>query len=299
MRNPLSRCITIFVALVLTATSVGAERPSLDQSFSEAQAAAQRTWHDRIYPSFYQVADRRTRAALQHVRFRVGEYADINAWAILQQKEILIPYGLLFAIDGVADAEMLVHVEPRCTAILKPFLEKVADAYQTSFATHRWPGVNFAEMCGIPPTRAASMRRDPSDYALTATLITDALAFIAGHELGHIVLQSDMPPARTPKEQQVREAAADRFGLQLSMKAGFSPLFAIVTVFPLFASLEQPETAIGEGDHPRTSCRMLSALNIVIRQPRLSGLNDVGWRRLRPQIEATRDSLMSDCPAGD
>lgn len=128
---------------------------------------------------------------------------------------------------------------------------------------YQWPDKLKGTACrplealGIP----ASARDDESVQRVFQRAFGQAVVFILGHELGHLVSKHPRYDTITPEQAQKNEAEADAFALEIMRRIGEPPL-GMVLYFTVRAHLESPEIRDGKvvnysgSTHPLTSDRL-------------------------------------------
>lgn len=127
---------------------------------------------------------------------------------------------------------------------------------------YQWPeklkGTAYGplEALGIP----ANARDDAATMRVFQKAFEQAVVFILGHELGHLVYRHPHYDRITPSEAQHNEEEADAFGLEIMRRIGEPPL-GMVLYFTVRAHLESPEIRDGKvisggSTHPLTSARV-------------------------------------------
>jgi hypothetical protein len=119
------------------------------------------------------------------------------------------------------------------------------------------------QVCGLKDSDK-TIEEAHAEGIIIGNLMIDTLAFAFGHEIGHVWYSDpwsqlhskcNLAP-RMPQRQRV-EVCADDFARRLSQRAGFSPYSILGTAIPMFAAVEGPKGAHGEGSHPAAMCRSL------------------------------------------
>ena len=145
---------------------------------------------------------------------------------------------------------------------------RILGAFKTMFPQSR------AEIALISSEQINSWQIQTSDWVCVPTAMTrfmsneDELAFILGHELGHVV---DTECARIQKV--VCETRADEIGFKLLVAAGYSPYAAAGAFGRIEMYLGDTSTGISgmfrqlASDHPITPNRIANMRRLLLTQP--------------------------------
>ncbi|NCT98315.1 MAG: M48 family metalloprotease [Comamonadaceae bacterium] len=185
--------------------------------------------------------------------------ANFNAFADHTEQRILIPLMMCVETWYLIEGMMHAHLDPRLREKLQQYVAYLSKRQRDSLA--RATGFDnivlqpFHEFSGaaFPTLSAADLQKNHSDRV---RIMVDSMAFIIGHEFGHLALRHKPYNAISPEVARNQEAEADEFSARLLMKAGIS-VIAAATVIPRFLANEQiyKRASSGSMTHPRPECR--------------------------------------------
>ena len=263
--------IPAYIILLLLASAP--EGHAQTASSNSAAALAMRDGEIRLVNAllgaFSQVMDPREQAMLRQIEVRVPMDYDLTRVDAYhrQARVIEVSFGffgvLLDACDNWILAELYAAQDPAIYDKYEDYLRYLNQVIDHNERAVGQPPVKprpFADWAGIPaPVTAALMARsDAQQYQ--GELRMAAVAFVLAHELGHHMLgHVDLPPPRNAAESQAREAEADGYAAQLTMRVGV-PAFGALPALAFFAAAEDGSARDTDASHPPAGCRILRAM---------------------------------------
>lgn len=265
--NQLGRLAVTFACLLVPVEGVAAE--SYFALTNRYAKAASNTFHEIIEPRILQVMSPDEKVVLQSIEFKFpagGGAFDAFAARKHGQRFILIAGGFVLFQDSLADAATIASRFHRSDQIVG-YVAAASEDGRQNVARLR---IGEAPEPVISPERYFAIDigsyRQSEDYnRRMAFLRTDGLAMIIGHEVAHH-LHGDVDVSSSDSEQMEREAKADKYAMELGLRAGFSP----ITATPLMMGfIEGGEDA----SHPAPQCRWANYMIVAMHQAD----NDTGF----------------------
>jgi hypothetical protein len=186
-------------------------------------------------------------------------------------RQIKIDVGFVLVMELIQDAVILTYMHGVGDAkTFESYVDRVAEMFIRNSNLYReGKPMNaippYVEFVALPATRVQSIYNSPGFQNVRVDYKVETLAVILGHELGHHFLGhldldalkvrrgSTLTESEKLKESRRREAKADAFGVDLAIKAGYSPMKA-AWPFIFFAVLgDDPD--VTARSHPDSGCR--------------------------------------------
>jgi len=225
-----------------------------------------------LLSGFAGIMDSREQAILQDIDVRVPmDYNMTRVVAYRNDRRVIeISFGFLGVLLDVCDNWILAEyyasqdsgIYDKYEAYLA-YLNQLIDRNERAVGQKPTAAQSFATWAGIPAEVATAImeRSDVQDYK--GRLRMAAIAFVLGHELGHHMLgHVDAPQASSPAESRAREAEADRYAAELTMRTGI-PAFGALPALGFFAAAEGT-AADPDATHPLAYCRILGAMMYTV-----------------------------------
>jgi peptidoglycan/xylan/chitin deacetylase (PgdA/CDA1 family) len=240
-----NKCLAIAVLIfALGACLNSTAQPTMSQQSadyaSSLRDATKRTWKIVLQKDFANAASSPEEADLiRKTRLYVDDFADINGWAKFDQKSIHLELGMIFVMNDIADAMLYIQARPDLYPKLIPYINKLSELSiegQKEGYSKAMPG--FWEYAHMSLSEAQSISSEADYGDKKAGLMCELLAFVVGHEVGHIVYHHLPYDQKTPEQARLDEAQADQYGYRIAKKAGYHPWFGSMTIFYIFANLE-------------------------------------------------------------
>ena len=230
--------------------------------------------------------------------------AEFNAFADYQKKQILLPLMWCIQTTYAIEAAMQMHLQPALRDQVKAYLEylneRQREAAKDGFED-LIPLRSFNDFAQVPspnikPEEERSLLRAKED------MLIDAIAFVLGHEIGHLALKHSASSALPPEQSRDQENSADLYGATLLKKAGFSILPGAV-MLQRFLQNEAILKGISPSlrTHPRAECRyerILSntgELDELLQNPKRRKEFETGSTYTVPQYRSLMRELRKDC----
>jgi hypothetical protein len=201
--------------------------------------------------------------------------ADFNAFSDYTTERVLIPLAwcvqTLFFIDATLQAAQNRSLKPKYIAYVD-YLNSRQRAAVKKGGFDSAPVVAF-ETHGNFRRSPLPADEEQRHHQMREDALIDSMAFVIGHEIGHLALKHKPATKITPAASRRQEYEADIFSAALAKKAGFT-VFLAVTALQRYISSEAQLKSIPSGDrtHPRAECRMerlwaISEMNDLLKQP--------------------------------
>lgn len=221
-------------------------------------SAGMRTWRLRVKPEFLAVADKDAKEIINSTKLSIPRAGNFNAFSSFENDtpRIIIPFGLLAINDYIVNNTLFSMHNPKCSK----YLEKTILDLRREYIQYIKDGVprkvrTVWDYCGMTQQESETFFRQTDIYNASVAMQVDAIAAIIGHELGHLILRHRRYSDISKLEAQKQEYAADDYGFDLSMRAGFNPAAALGATYLFFLALEGENAPTGT--HPRASCRII------------------------------------------
>ena len=222
-----------------------------------------------LLAAFSEVMPPDERAILQEIDVRMPMDYDITRVVAYRDdtgRVIEISFGFFGTAIQFCDDEVLADYyapqDPDIYNKLEAYLTNLNDGIdrnEQSFGQDPVPLPRFAPFAGIPAETAAGFEAREDFQVAAGNLRMAAIAFALAHEIGHHVLgHADSPPPESAAESRAREAAADSYAVELTMRVGV-PAFGALPALALFAAAEG-ETLDPGATHPLATCRIVAAI---------------------------------------
>jgi hypothetical protein len=184
--------------------------------------------------------------------------SDYNAFADYANQRVLIPVmwcvqTYLF-IDAALLAAQDVNLKPKFIDYIR-YLDQRQRAAVRKGGFDTVPVVSFEAYAKFKRASQAP-EQQRQEALLREDVILDAIAFVLGHEIGHLALKHKPASHVTPTASRRQENEADIFAVALTQKAGFAVFFAWVTLQRFFVSEAELKGTSGTRSHPRAECRI-------------------------------------------
>jgi hypothetical protein len=260
-------CATIALGLGGPAPQGSAQSADADNSAELAQRDIEMRILNDVLDTFWEVMDPQERAVLQEIDVRIPMDYDMTRVIAYRDEGRVIEisfgfYGLMTTL--CSDWMLALHYEEQDPDIHDKYeayigyVNDTIDRNERAIGQERAPLLSFAEFAGIPAESAEWIKGQSDFEHYNAALKITAIAFVLAHEIGHHVLgHLDSPPA-SPEESRAREAAADRYASELTMRARL-PAFGALPALAIFTAVEG-EYVDPDATHPIASCRIITAL---------------------------------------
>ena len=245
------------MGLLLTALKANAQISPQDMDrMNVLRDAAIRTWTQRVQPAFVSATSGGEAETIKNIKVNLIPYANLNAWAA--NAVITMPYGTLIMIDAVANAAAMgIPAGPGLARLIPKYELYLIDHYEAAQQGHVSDLQSFPRWANMPDQTVAEISQTDQFRANRIGLMVDSLAFIFGHEVGHIVLRHPPPTEISPQQSRDDEYAADAYGFRLAKASGFKAAASYGLVMPLFGMLEGGKARPGRFDtHPPALCRL-------------------------------------------
>lgn len=262
------------VGLLLTAGSAPAV--ATEEQAAEAQAqqiidAGNRTIAlliERFRPTF----PRSEMELLSTNRIRVVVLADFNAFANYKERRILIPAQFVTEIFGQTQAILMVLRDPSLQERYLRWIEYLSKR-SIDVRSRAIRNGTFVDDEAVKPFWTHARLRVPqplssADAAAQELMMTDTLALVVAHELGHLVLKHRSYDEVTASESRQQEYAADAFAASLLQRSGMSVIPGLNTFILRFAANEALTKGVlpEERTHPPAECRFYRLGNPAIEE---------------------------------
>jgi hypothetical protein len=293
-------CVVLVALGVCTTGTRGDEPVEIAGSeFVQGQLrATKRLLVTSIIPRLRAALPESDKVSFDGLRFRVVHAADINAWIEYESDTIVLPTGLLIAIDNGVTSLVTTRFIPLKAKYQQAYVEEMLAKYRAtagiSEAMIYFGG--FAEFAHISRSDWYKLAASTEFMDLHERMLGEALFCVFGHEVGHYMKGHGRRRNLSVEQRRQQEYEADKYSGMLLRNAGSSAFFSI-PILQIFAGLESAEP----GDHPKASCRVrrmiLDELDECEHDPKFllalknSG-NSVG------QIRELMDQVPDDCSEG-
>jgi IrrE N-terminal-like domain len=253
---------------LLAALAVLATRAAMSEALAQATPAQARAQH-------LTACGNTIDAAMKKLRPHLGDFpalrdkkdlvllmpaANFNAFADYDQQRILIPVMLCVETWYLLDGYMQMYRQPKLRTALQRYALYLSKRQQDSLASgtgfDNIPILPFHEFAGVayPQLTDAEGRKS---LAVHEGMMVDSIAFVIGHELGHLVLRHKPYNKISPEAARKQEAEADEFGARLVSKSGISVIGALPVIQRFLANESLYKAFSGSpATHPRPECRM-------------------------------------------
>lgn len=186
--------------------------------------------------------------------------ANFNAFADYKKQRILIPLMLCVETWYLLDGMMQMHRDPQLREKIQQYIAYLSKRQRDSLAKNTGfdtiPVLPFHDFAGVayPQLSDAESRKS---LAVRENIMVESMAFIIGHEFGHLVLRHKPYNEISSEAARKQEADADEFSARLLKKAGISVLAAIPVIQRFLANEPYSKRVVGGAmTHPRSECRM-------------------------------------------
>jgi hypothetical protein len=264
-------CGVVGLCLVADTPSCAAQGEETANAASLAERDIRMRILNTVLDQLWNVMDPSEQAILQEVDVRVPMDYDITRVIAYRQdgRVIEISFGFFGLMNALCRdyvlASYYAEQDPNAPHIYENYVDhinSVIDRNDRAIGQDRIELPSFAEFAGIPPEIEAEIMSQGDAEYFSGTLALTAIAFVVAHEVGHHVLgHLDAPPA-SPAESRVHEAEADRYAVELAVRARMPP-FGVIPALAIFVAAEE-EHADPAATHPPAGCRILDALVATI-----------------------------------
>jgi hypothetical protein len=264
-------CGIVGLCLVVRAPSCAAQGEDSDNVGALAERDIQMRIINDALDQLWTVMGPSEQAVLQEIDVRVPMDYDITRVVAYRQegRVIEVSFGFFGLMNALCRDYILASYyseqEPSAPYIYEKYvdhLNNVIDRNDRAVGQERAQLQSFAEFAGIPPEIEADIMGQGAAEYYSGALAVTAISFVLAHEIGHHVLgHLDTPPA-SRAESRAREAEADRYAVDLAVRAGMPP-FGVIPALAIFEVAEE-EYADPAATHPRAGCRILDALLATI-----------------------------------
>jgi hypothetical protein len=271
MLRHLAYCGIVGLCLVTLTPRCAAQDGGADNTGALAQRDIQIRIINDALDQLWTVMTPSEQAILQEIDVRVPMDYDITRVVAYRQegRVIDISFGFFGLMNALCRDYILASYyserDPNAPYLYEQYvdhLNAVIDRNDRAVGQERAQLQSFAEFAGIPPEIEADiMSQGDAEYYSGALAVT-AIAFVLAHEIGHHMLgHLDASPA-SPAESRAREAEADRYAVDLTVRARMPP-FGVIPALAIFEVAEE-EYADPFAMHPPAGCRVLDALLATI-----------------------------------
>lgn len=301
---PLLRCWHLFTLLV------GVHTAYAEVAF-DAKEAAQQTINSGnktiavILERFTPLLPEEKRYLANPQRVRVVVAANFGAFANYKDGRILIPAQFVGETLLQVQAILAVRKNPSLAEKYQRWVRYLSRRSQAALLKHRTTGASrddtqvdsFFTAENIPMPASWNVE----ELSLQAAMMTDFLAFVVGHELGHLVLNHKGYTDVSPETSRQQETAADEFAATLLNKSGYSALPGLGTFFMRFAENEilEKSAITPEQTHPLAACRVYRLYKRELPQLTNSSGGQAELKRMtgmsKENFEAKIEVLRSAC----
>ncbi|HRB14888.1 MAG TPA: ImmA/IrrE family metallo-endopeptidase [Nitrospira sp.] len=189
--------------------------------------------------------------------------ADFNAFANYESRQILIPVMWCIQTWFLVDAHAHLHKNPQLRELVNDYTEYLRQRQNQSILSGPIDQILLESFDKFARVDALSSAL-PDDRKLLAVregIMVDSLAFVLGHEIGHLALNHKRYTEVTSAQARKQEDMADEFAAKLLGRTGISiipSMFTLVRFLQSEADIKGiPMTA---KTHPRAECRMQRVL---------------------------------------
>lgn len=203
------------------------------------------------------------KAFFKNGRILVEPYSDFNAFTRYETSEIIVPALLVAEVQQQVQAMLLVANNHALDYDYKRWLKYLVER---SLAVRNRVLSGKVLVDDVPIESFWHFARLPKPARLTdregyvqEQMMIDTLAFVVGHELGHIALHHKPYREISSAQSFTQEFAADQYALTLMKRAKRSVLGVISTMYVRFALTQY----LGDGGklqstqtHPSPECRI-------------------------------------------
>lgn len=240
------------------------DRPTLAQTAENLRPGILDNWQNVIQPAL--TAEERRR--LEKVRFVFDlENPDsaLNFFAI--SGEVHLPASSVRMLGDLVASWMWLNQRGHSTATVNEYLAILK--YQWNSGALRSQRYRPLEVLGVP----AGVRDDSAIADEYARVISNALFFIVGHELGHVLYEHQgivAKDAAASARSIAQEQKADAFALELMRRIGEAPI-GVPLFFTFMTALEPALGDPGYGrprTHPQSSERIRAVATALRTQAR-------------------------------
>lgn len=227
-------------------------RPVLEQAAADLSPGILANWQEVILPAL----TAEERAALARVRFVVDlEYTESAVNFYAENGKVHIPASSTRLLGDLVAAWMWLDRNGKSTETVNEYLAILK--YQWGSGRLHSERYLPLDALGVP----ADVRNDPAIAADYATVISSALFFVMGHELGHVLYGHrgiEVKSAADSARSIQQERAADAFALDLMGRIGAVPV-GVPLLFMVWTALDSFPGDPGHGvpsSHPHSSKRL-------------------------------------------
>lgn len=219
--------------------------------------------------------DNTIRLSLEKLRPHLGKYpefrdsknlvlqipaSDFNAFVNYREQNILIPTMWCVQTWMLIDAYVQLQGNP---SLKEPTIRYLAylnqrqrKAQQENAFFDHIPIQSFNEFANVAPKKMTKGEQN-KQMQVQETMMIDALAFVIGHEIGHLALRHKPSKHISARASRKQEHDADRFSAKLLKKAGASIIPSIFTLQRFFQNeAELKGLSSSSQSHPRAECRL-------------------------------------------
>ena len=230
--------------------------------------------------------------------------ADFNAFANYQSRQISIPVMWCIQTWFLVDAHAHFQKNPQLREDVKKYTEYLSQRQKQSILSGPFDDTilqSFDKFAGVP-VLASTSAEDRKRLAVREDMMVDSLAFVLGHEIGHLALNHKRYTEITAEQARRQEDLADEFSARLLGRSRISIIPAMFTLVRFLQSeADIKGIPTGARTHPRAECRMQRVLfssgelDELLRDPDRRREFERGSTYSVPQFRRLMQELRDDC----
>lgn len=229
----------------------------------------------------------------------IAPAADYNVFVNYRSRRVLIPISWCVQTFFMADAMVQYHFDPSLRPKLDRYISYL-DRRQAKVAKNPIDNEGFKSFSHFGRIGAPSLTQEEAAkrHNLIEDFMVEAMAFVLGHEIGHLVLNHVNHMEVAPARSREQEDEADAFAVKLVKGADMMILPAMLSLNRfMLAEAHYSGSDPSRRTHPRAECRLEKVvyssgeLDMLFRIPNLradferrSGYSVSEFRNLMRQL---------------
>lgn len=203
--------------------------------------------------------------------------ANFDAFADYQRLRVLIPVMVCietwFAIDAIAQVQFKPYLRDDAMAYFRYLNRRQRDSMRSGLfdSIDIKPFYIYAKVLPLDFSSPEGARM----HAILEDEMLSAMAFLVGHEVGHLALKHKPYDAISNEESRKQETAADMFSIELLNETGISLIPALAVLERMLTAEIQFGRDASTATHPSAECRTVRILESsrdfenMLRDPKL------------------------------